>query len=276
MKLLATLAVAQATEFVTVNRVTIVEGIDCPKTTSAETTTAVKEAFNLTKSPNSASEWITGECDASTGKGDLRALHLAGQKTNSGFYWQLETDVGVAQREELTLKYDMKMKEGYEFVKGGKLPGLFGGSVSCGGGANAAELGCFSTRLMWRREGDAELYLYAPYDQAEGFCDRPNYHCNFDYGNSVERGCFVFQPGQWHQLEERVKLNTPGQKDGVFMLFNNGQLVLHLTDLNYREVDTIKIMGMHFNTFYGGGDISWYPNELNWADFKVNKYSISF
>ena len=59
----------------------------------------------------------------------------------------------------------MKMKENYEFVQGGKLPGLFGGSVSCGGGANAAELGCFSTRLMWRREGDAELYLYAPYDQ---------------------------------------------------------------------------------------------------------------
>ena len=130
-------------------------------------------------------------------------------------------------------------------------------------------------RLMWRREGDAELYLYAPYTQAAGFCERPNYHCNFDYGNSVERGCFVFQPGQWHQIEQRVKLNTPGQLDGVFRLFNNGQLVLELTDLNYREVGDIKIMGMHFNTFYGGGDISWYPNELNWADFKVSKYSFS-
>ena len=25
---------------------------------------------------------------------------------------------------------------------------------------------------------------------------------------------------------------------------------------------------MHFNTFYGGGDPTWYPNDLNWADFK--------
>ena len=97
------------------------------------------------QSPNSDSEWQTGECDAETGIGDLQVLHLPGEKTNTGFYWQLETDVNVAQREELTLKYDMKMKDGYEFVKGGKLPGLFGGSVSCGGGANAAELGCFSS-----------------------------------------------------------------------------------------------------------------------------------
>lgn len=73
--------------------------------------------------------------------------------------------LATIQRDELTLKYDIKMKENYEFVKGGKLPGLFGGATSCSGGANAADLGCFSTRLMWRRDGDAELYLYAPYDQ---------------------------------------------------------------------------------------------------------------
>ena len=81
---------------------------------------------------------------------------------------------------------------------------------------------------MWRAGGDAELYLYAPYDQSDGFCERENYNCNFDKGHSVNRGCFVIQPGQWHQIEERVKLNTPGKRDGVFMLFNNGERVLHL------------------------------------------------
>ena len=49
---------------------------------------------------------------------------------------------------------------------------------------------------MWRADGDAELYLYAPYDQSEGFCDRPNYYCNFDKGHSVNRGSFVIQPGE--------------------------------------------------------------------------------
>ena len=46
------------------------------KTTSADTRAAVIAAFNLDKSPNSASEWITADCDAETGVGDLRALHL--------------------------------------------------------------------------------------------------------------------------------------------------------------------------------------------------------
>ena len=41
---------------------------------------------------------------------------------------------------------------------------------------------------MWRREGEGTVYLYAPYNQAEGFCDRPGYHCNFDYGNDIARG----------------------------------------------------------------------------------------
>jgi hypothetical protein len=105
----------------------------------------------------------------------------------------------------LTFKYQVLFEPGFEFVKGGKLPGIYGGSSGCGGGADAAELGCFSARLMWRANGDGEVYLYAPYDQADGFCDRPNYFCNFDYGHGVEKGSFTFSPGQWYQIEERVK-----------------------------------------------------------------------
>ena len=79
---------------------------------------------------------------------------------------------------------------------------------------------------------------------------------------------------QWHQIEERVKLNTPGQRNGEFMLFNNGELVIHLTDVNYRATDSIKIMGVHFNTFYGGSDSTWYPDEMNSIDFRVSYFFI--
>ena len=54
----------------------------------------------------------------------------------------------MAQRDELTLKYDFKMMDGFDFVKGGKLPGLFGGKTSCNGGADAAKLGCYSSKLF--------------------------------------------------------------------------------------------------------------------------------
>ena len=50
----------------------------------------------------------------------------------------------------------------FEWVKGGKLPGIAGGPTGCGGGVNAQSRGCWSVRIMWRRNGDGEAYIYVP------------------------------------------------------------------------------------------------------------------
>ena len=63
----------------------------------------------------------------------------------------------ITQARSVTLEYDVYFPADFEFVLGGKLPGLFGGKESCSGGD--AALDCFSTRLMWRKEGAGELYL---------------------------------------------------------------------------------------------------------------------
>lgn len=42
----------------------------------------------------------------------------------------------------------------FDFVNGGKLPGLYGGSGTCSGGTHGPA--CFSIRLMWRSEGEGE------------------------------------------------------------------------------------------------------------------------
>ena len=91
---------------------------------------------------------MTGNCN--NGIGDIEVEHEANVKTNSGFYWQFETDMNLPQQEEITLRYSARFREEYEFVKGGKMPGLFGGAVHCGGGADAAELGCFSSEFSFR------------------------------------------------------------------------------------------------------------------------------
>ena len=74
---------------------------------------------------------------------------------------------------------------------------------------------------MWRRQGDGEVYLYAPYHQAADFCDRPGYHCNYDYGNSVARGSWRFERDMWHSIEQQIRLNTPGKLDGHLKLYGN-------------------------------------------------------
>ena len=61
----------------------------------------------------------------------------------TGFY---ATPIDLSNAKVVTLKYKVFFPSGFNFVKGGKLPGLYGGHTSCSGGKSAAE--CFSTRFM--------------------------------------------------------------------------------------------------------------------------------
>lgn len=55
------------------------------------------------------------------------------------------------------LTYEVAFDSAFEWVKGGKLPGLRGGpdANTCDGGS-ASDGTCFSTRIMWRKSGDGE------------------------------------------------------------------------------------------------------------------------
>ena len=65
--------------------------------------------------------------------------------------------LNLAGARNVTLEYSVFFPADFDWVKGGKLPGLFGGHTGCSGGASARD--CFSTRLMWRPQGVGELYL---------------------------------------------------------------------------------------------------------------------
>lgn len=67
------------------------------------------------------------------------------------------TPIDLSAATNVTMEYSVFMDAGMEWVKGGKLPGLYGGHEGCSGG-NVADT-CFSTRLMWRPQGVGELYL---------------------------------------------------------------------------------------------------------------------
>lgn len=58
----------------------------------------------------------------------------------------------------MMLSYELAFDEGFPWVKGGKLPGLRGGPNpdGCSGGNEPNGTDCFSTRLMWRTNGEGE------------------------------------------------------------------------------------------------------------------------
>jgi polysaccharide lyase-like protein len=164
-------------------------------------------------------------------------------------------------RDELYLQYFVRFQPDFDFVKGGKLPGLYGGSVTSGqvipDGTNG-----FSTRYMWRGGGDGEVYAYLPTSE--------------DHGTSLGRGCWYFPANQWVGIEQRVKLNTPGASDGEVTVWQDGRQVLHQRGLTYRTTDQLKIDGLFFSTFFGGGDESWASPVDQYADFAGFSISDAF
>jgi hypothetical protein len=58
----------------------------------------------------------------------------------------------------VTLAYDVFVPASFEYVQGGKLPGLYGGREECSGGDEAAD--CWSARFMWRTDVSASASLH--------------------------------------------------------------------------------------------------------------------
>jgi len=172
------------------------------------------------------------------------------QGSFSGGACQFLTDfskLSVPAQESLYLRYYLRFDPGFDFMKGGKLPGLAGGKGNTGGHKPNGRDG-WSARIMWRPDGKIVQYVYHPDQPGEYGEDFP-----WDYG-----GCpRFFKPGQWHCVETFVKMNTPGQKDGVIISWLDGDKALEITNLRFRDIPDIKIDKLEFETFFGGGDASW-------------------
>ena len=160
---------------------------------------------------------------------------------------------GLAPTNALHLRYYVRFSEEFDFVKGGKLPGLFGGTDHFSGGAIPDGTNGFSVRYMWRTNGDGEAYAYLPTSDL--------------YGTEIGRGRWRFQPGEWHCLEQRVVLNNPDRDDGRLVVWVDGHLIVDERTLRYRTADALRIRGIFFSTFFGGGDPTWAtPRDVH-ADF---------
>jgi hypothetical protein len=88
--------------------------------------------------------------------------------SNSGaqFYNLWNTSDG-SYFETMLATYEVAFDTSFNWVKGGKLPGLRGGlnPTGCSGGNEANGQDCFSTRLMWRPNGVGEGMSFHPPNQ---------------------------------------------------------------------------------------------------------------
>ncbi len=158
----------------------------------------------------------------------------------------------LSPSDRIKLSYSLRFSRDFDFVKGGKLPGLYGGKGNSGGDIPNGRDG-FSSRLMWRKNGIGEVYAYLPKSKKNG--------------TSLGRGQWTFRPNIWHQIQQEIQLNTPDRSDGSVRIWFDKKLVLEETGLRFRTTSKLKIDGIFFSTFFGGDDRSWSTPKDVFIDF---------
>ncbi|KAI9193647.1 polysaccharide lyase family 14 protein, partial [Polychytrium aggregatum] len=203
----------------------------------------------------------------------------------TGVYFE---PMDLSQATTVSFEFQVFFPTGFNFVQGGKLPGLVGVASDqsvvasgCSGGNDA--LTCFSTRFMasFRIQGKGEIYLYVDQSlQADSFCSIPPFtYCNSDYGASIGRGSFYFATGQWNKVRQVISLNsfqddsTPNQDGGVQVYYND-KLAISYDQVVWREFENVGFAAIDFETFFGGSDDSYDTPVSQYTYFKGLKLEV--
>ncbi len=152
---------------------------------------------------------------------------------------------------------------------GGKLGfGLAGGAGCSGGDVCTGENG-YSSRVVWRRDGKAELYYYHMDKKGE-------------FGDSeplVADGAAVHLPrGEWVHIAQRVRVNTvtDGQAspDGEIEVFYNGEPAAMVTGLRL-VTDEDLVDKAYLWSFFGGSTEGFAPAHDSYVWYDDLKVSTS-
>jgi len=173
----------------------------------------------------------------------------------SPYYTNTGTDVvqavqAVTLGDEYSLNYDLYFEPGYDWARGGKLPGLSakewdsGCSIEGDGLPTDPGPARWSVRLMWRANGTNELYVYDQ-NRVPGAC------------GTRSPTPITFTTGRWYAITIYVKLNTTATStDGIAGLYIDGQVARQETGIRFRAETTSnsRINQIFFSTFYGGNE----------------------
>lgn len=170
------------------------------------------------------------------------------------------------------VSYKIKIEEGFDFRKGGKLPGLCGGKAYSGGNKPASKGDGWSARIMWRPDGSIHQYMYYV-EQESNYGD---YWAWQDLLSTPSR----FIPGKWHTVTTQIILNTvqpgttTGNHDGVLRSWLDGKLMLEKTNLRLVDFEDQMIDIFYISTFHGGDNSDWSPlndSYICYDDFIISK-----
>jgi hypothetical protein len=179
---------------------------------------------------------------------------------------------------EVAVSYKVFFPRDWDFVLGGKLPGVWGGDPGSGGGNWNSD--GWSARVMFREGGEAVAYLYMSTDQGSyngsekcplvknqgtGFDDIAH-HTNGAGIDIWRKKGLQLKKGTWNSVTLAVKVNTRGKADGSITLTVNGKTQT-FNKICWSKTSQ-KINGLTFASWMGGGSAEYAPKKTQRADFK--------
>jgi hypothetical protein len=180
---------------------------------------------------------------------------------NTLFKFKKETG---AEPEEIYFRYYVRLGNNWnQTLQGGKMPGISGTYGVAGWGGRKVD-----GTDGWSARGSFDLSI--PPDNPLGglhpigtYC----YHADMKgwYGDiwgwhNDYRG--FLESNRWYSIEQYLKLNTPGKKDGILRAWVDGRLAFEKTDIRFRHVNKLKIEQIWMNVYHGGTKPSPYDQHL--------------
>ena len=162
---------------------------------------------------------------------------------------QFYLDASGSSSDHQFLRYFVRLSPDFDFVRGGLLPGLYGGAAT---GAADGEPG-LATRFGWTEDGRGQVYTYA---SARGAESEP-----------LGAGSWSWPVDRWACVEQEVHLGRPGDSDGQIRVWLDDTEVWADDALQLRDTRALEIEGVFFSTFFGGSDATWATPRTQWADF---------
>ena len=194
---------------------------------------------------------------------------------SSGAQWQMMFDDSY---EEVILSYHVKFKKNFDFVKGGKLPGLAGGTAPTGNVAAEGTNG-WAARMMWRtdhtgtpgkpKQKTAQMTSYSKYVRS-GYDNEGRIEDDTLF-TDASGDPITIKSNVWYQISQRIRMNDPANSNGVIQIWLNGKLVVNQHDIQFRTTPDLGIDQFYFSHFFGG-DYDW--RTVKWATVYFDNFSV--
>ncbi len=159
-----------------------------------------------------------------------------------------------SEPEEIYFRYYLRLGDNWnQTLQGGKMPGISGTYGIAGwGGRKVNGTNGWSARGSFGLSIPAENPLgglhpigtYCYHADMRGFYgDGWGWHIGY-------RG--FLENNRWYSIEQYLKMNTSGKKDGILRAWVDGRPAFEKTDIRFRHVDKLKIEQIWMNVYHGG------------------------